>query len=417
MKKALTAFIAAALAACMLFAGAACDLVAEHDGTHGTPPSWSGGQGGSTGGEEEGNGSSSGSGSADDTVDFTDTTPSEGLAFELNAEGTAYTVVGAGSFTGKNLVIPATHSESGSGELPVTAVGENAFAERIDLTSVAIPASVTEFAKNAFGTNWTADKGCTLLKAVNFLGTVADWCTITFGNAYANPVCYAHKLYVGGELLTSLTLPADLQEVHDYAFYNCEYITGGLVIPQTVNRIGGMAFYGCTGFTGELLIPENVTVLDGFTFARCTGFTSLQIPDRPSLEVDSYEFSECSGLTSVSLGTGLNKIGQGMFNHCTQLQTIEIPEGVQTIEQSFFYGCTQLKSYTIPSTVTALDIDILLIDAEKAPALTDIYYNGNSYEWSQIRRFNGTEETIDQALSDHVDEQCKDYLRYKGIDW
>lgn len=406
------------MAVCMLFSGAGCDLVAEHEGTHETPPSWSGGQDGPAGGKEEGNGSSSGDGSADDTVDFTDTTTSEGLAYELNAEGTAFTVVGAGIFTGKNLVIPATHSEDGSGELPVTAVGENAFAERIDLTSVVIPASVTEFARNAFGTSWTADKGCTLLKAVNFLGTVADWCAITFGNAYANPVYYAHKLYLNGELLTSLTLPVDLQEVHDYAFYNCEYITGGLTIPQTVSRIGSMAFYGCKGFTGELIIPQSVTAIDSFAFARCSGFTSLQIPDRSSLSLKMYEFSECSGLTSVSLGAGLNTISQGMFRECAGLQTIVIPEGVQTIEQDFFGACPQLKSYTIPSTVTSFDIHILMLDEEHGPALTDIYYNGTEFEWNQIRRYNGrTDLDVEKELNDYVNEQCKEYLRFKGVDW
>ena len=47
--------------------------------------------------------------------------PSEGLAFEWNDEGTAYVLVGIGSCTDADIVVPEVHND-----FPVTAVADRA---------------------------------------------------------------------------------------------------------------------------------------------------------------------------------------------------------------------------------------------------------------------------------------------------
>lgn len=100
----------------------------------------------------------------------------------------------------------------------VTSIGDNAFKDCHGLTSVTIPSSVTSIGSLAFS-------GCSSLKAV-YITDLAKWCGISFGNFYANPLCYAKNLYLNGEL-----------------------ITGDLVIPEGITSIGSYAFYGRSELT------------------------------------------------------------------------------------------------------------------------------------------------------------------------
>ena len=66
------------------------------------------------------------------------------LAYRLSDDGTEYYVVGIGTVTSKSLVIPASYRG-----LPVTQIGNYAF-KGSDITSVTIPASVTEINSAVF---------------------------------------------------------------------------------------------------------------------------------------------------------------------------------------------------------------------------------------------------------------------------
>lgn len=70
---------------------------------------------------------------------------SEGLAYKLNADGVSYKVTGIGTCTDTDVIIPAAYER-----LPVTSIGESAFRECDNLTSVTIPNSVTIIGDRAF---------------------------------------------------------------------------------------------------------------------------------------------------------------------------------------------------------------------------------------------------------------------------
>ena len=83
----------------------------------------------------------------EDTNAIIISTPSEGLNYRLNDDGEGYTVIGFGECRDKNLVIPSTYKD-----LPVTAIGENAFKYSWDikLNSVTIPDTVSVIQSSAF---------------------------------------------------------------------------------------------------------------------------------------------------------------------------------------------------------------------------------------------------------------------------
>ena len=118
----------------------------------------------------------------------------EGLAYELNAEKTAYTVTGIGEATDGNVKIPETHEN-----LPVTAIAVRAFSQCTSIISIEIPDSVTEIGSQAF---------------------------------YQCPN------------LQSAVLPAKLTDIGTYLFYECTSLKS-VTVPVSVTTIGEKAFAFC----------------------------------------------------------------------------------------------------------------------------------------------------------------------------
>ena len=216
--------------------------------------------------------------------------------------GNGVTGIGYYAFDGCTSLTSITIPDS------VTSIGYDAFQNCTILTSVTIGNSVTSIGGSAFS-------GCSKLTSV-YITDLAKWCTISFGNDYANPLDYAHNLYLNGELVTDL------------------------VIPDSVTSIGNYAFYGCTGLT-SITIPDNVTSIGKDAFSDCTNLTSATIP--------SFAISYISktNLQTVIITSGTS-IGDSAFSYCTSLTSITIPDSVTSIGLGAFSGCSGLESITIP---------------------------------------------------------------------
>ena len=156
-----------------------------------------------------------------------------------------------------SIVIPA-EIEVDTKKYKVTRIGYNAFQDCSGLTSVTIPNSVTSIGDYAFS-------GCTCLASVN-ISDLEAWCKIDFGSSEANPLNYAKKLYLNGELLTELVIPDSISEIKDYAFYYCSSLTS-VSIPNCVASIGDYAFKGCSGLTSVLELPSGIESIGNNCFS------------------------------------------------------------------------------------------------------------------------------------------------------
>ena len=161
------------------------------------------------------------------------------------------------------------------------AIGASVFKGNTTITSVEIPNSVTSIGGAAF-------EGCTSLTAVH-ISDLAAWCGIDFANADANPLYYAKNLYLNGELLTELSIPTEVAEVKDYAFYNCIGVTN-IDIVDGVKSIGNSAFCGCCDLE-TLYISNTIESIGDYAFAECNNLFEIKIGSKKAITSNDNVFS------------------------------------------------------------------------------------------------------------------------------
>ena len=226
----------------------------------------------------------------------------------------------------------------------VTTIGENLFGSCQALTNVTIPSSVTIINNYAFGNNQQH------IESV-YISDLAAWCRIYFGTADSNPLYERANLYLNGELVTDLVIPAGITEVKNFAFNGCQSITS-LTIPEGVTSVGHEAFNRCDNIA-TIQLPESLNTLYFGAFSR-TGIETISFPAGVT-ELPSWILDNCHNLKQVELPSALTGIYEYAFAGCYNLASITIPGTVTIIDNYAFKGCSGLTSIEIPSSVTTID--------------------------------------------------------------
>ena len=237
----------------------------------------------------------------------------------------------------------------------VTSIGGQAFYGCTSLTTIAIPDSVTAIGDYAF-------RDCTSLTGV-YINDISIWCEMDFGYL-ANPLYYAHNLYLNGNLVTDLTIPDGVTHVGSSAFENCTSLTK-VTVPDSVISIGASAFAGCLSlesmtlpFVGDCVKTSEDTYQYPFGYIFGEGnrdgcVTIIQYYYGESISTTRFSYySIPESLRSVTI-TGGN-ILCGAFSSCSMLTNIVIPEDVTSISNNAFSACTSLTSFLIPDSVTSI---------------------------------------------------------------
>ena len=198
-------------------------------------------------------------------------------------------------------------------------IGSFAFRGCSGLTSLNLPAGITEIGESTFS-------DCSGLTSL----TLPDGITSIGISAFA---------YCSG--LTSLTLPAGITSINYGAFLDCSGLTS-LTLPDGITSIGSRAFYGCSGLT-SLTLPAGITSIGDDTFYGCSGLTSLTLPAGIT-SIGEYAFSGCSGLTSLTLPAGITSIDKYAFSGCSRLTSLTLPAGITSIGEFAFSYCSGLTS-------------------------------------------------------------------------
>ena len=224
----------------------------------------------------------------------------EGVEFTFDSSSRTYSVTGY-TGSGESVMIPSKYNG-----YPVTSIGEYAFYECTNLTSVTIGNRVTSIEDSAF-------ESC--------------------------------------ENLTSVEIGNGVTSIGWSAFDCCTSLTN-IVIPDSVTSIGDYAFSSCTSLT-SVEIPDSVTSMGEGAFLYCTNLTGVKIGNRVT-SIEDSAFESCENLTSVEIGNGVTSIGWSAFNGCTSLASIVIPDSVMSIGDYAFSSCTSLTSVEIGDSVESI---------------------------------------------------------------
>jgi hypothetical protein len=291
--------------------------------------------------------------SADQEGDFTYTVSGG------NATVTGYT--GAGGA----IIIPST-----LGGHETVAIGDNAFSNNTDLTSVTISDNVTYIGYYAFY-NCSSLISITIPDNVTFIGDFAFYnCTSLASVAIPSKLTsIQYSVFSHCASLTSVTIPSNVTIIKDAAFFGCSSLTS-VTIPEKVISIGDAAFRDCTSLA-SVTIPENVTIIMDGAFAYCISLTSVTIP-RNVTTIERNMFFHCNSLVSVTILSNLTSFKNATFAYCTSLTSLIIPENVTQIGVEAFAHCTSLTSMTIPSNVTTIGNDSF----SQCDSLTSIVFKG-----------------------------------------
>lgn len=241
--------------------------------------------------------------------------------------------------TESTVILPSTISS-----WPVTKIGEDALKDNTTITSVTIPASVTEIGSNAFA-------GCTNLTIVNYAG---DWSNLTIQSG--NPA---------------------VQDAANAPLFDFEFILNNTAVVVTNYKYNGAA--------ADVTIPSRyqgkpVTTIGHAAFFN-SAVTSVTIPDSVT-SISDEAFINCPKLTNISIPNSVTYIGFSAFSSCTSLKSITLPSSLSFISGALFLGCSQLTTIHIPVSVTSIGNNAFA----DCPSLMTVTYPGSKTQWDDITK-------------------------------
>ena len=236
------------------------------------------------------------------------------------------------------------------------------FSSKDKIQSITIPNSVISIGSGAFS-------GCSGLTKVN-ITDLAAWFKITFDNEYANPLYYAHHLYLNNTELTEITIPNSITKINNYALCGASLIAR-VYIPSSVTTIAASSayyspFYGWNNSAVIFCEAESKPDAWGSFWNYNSSNTQLTVVWRAneSQQNDDWIYIEKTNGTinlvryigsatnifvpSLIGGKSVAEISDKCFIDQATITQVTIPDSVTSIGFGAFSGCNWLTSLTIP---------------------------------------------------------------------
>ena len=290
----------------------------------------------------------------------------------------------------------------------VSIIGKEAFWHCSALANVTFDNCVTRIKTSAFA-------GCTSLKRID-ITNLSAWCKTSIQNTDTAPCRYGAQLYLNGEEVTKLTIPADITKLGFTLFKGCPSLTS-VTLHENVVSINSWAFNICknlksvyckattpptarrgsskgawgafsTNASGRLIYVPHESVdaykaadgwssyadsIVGYDFEKGEveeptpepivnnkiWYTSTDGAVVEPYKTDVFGANIVSntyedGKGVITFDNNVTSIGNEAFNNCASLTTITIPDGVTTIGEYAFYQCTALARINIPNSMTTI---------------------------------------------------------------
>ena len=238
----------------------------------------------------------------------------------------------------KKTLVKSPSGKSGAYTVPdgVLSIGQGAFEYCQKLTSVALPDSLQEICKNAFG--WTAIESMTIPASVvtifdHIFNGNTSLKSLAFSDAngwYYTSADANFKTRSGGtaaSLGNATTNGNNFKNRNDYYYKDVPVSDNVETFKQNVAAMTGDA---TISLSGQIKQTDLAAIFDAVNKA-------------------SYKVT-----LDMSGATGLVSVPNYAFEKCAKLQAIILPEGLLSIGGWAFLGCPILESVSIPASVTSI---------------------------------------------------------------
>ena len=216
----------------------------------------------------------------------------------------------------------------------VVAIGNDAFSEMSELTSVTIPDSVISIGEAAF-------------EGTKLLDDPKNW---------ENDI-----LYIGKHLIATK---------HE--------ISGKHTIREGTLTVADHAFEGRWDVT-EISLPEGVRNIGKHAFSECPRLEKISLSNG-LIDIDDYAFANCTAITEIRLPNTVTRIGNNAFFGCHRITEIAIPRNITVLEDYLLTNCSTLKKVKIPAGVTSIGLHVF----QYCEKLERIEFAGSKAQWKAI---------------------------------
>jgi hypothetical protein len=265
---------------------------------------------------------------------------------EVEVSGFSSASTNTSMYKAESLSLPSTVSYNGT-QYSVVAIGSSAF-------------SVVKTGNVYMGAFTTIS----IPASIKAIGDYAFYCRNLTSVNLNEGLTYVGEFAFANTKLTEIELPQSLETIATAAFSETELTE----LNVNCNTIGDKAFWGTPIET--LSLGENVKVIGSYAFFKCQQLTSLEIPGTVE-SIGDYAFNRCKNIVSLKLLEGIDPIelGDGSFqfwetvisygtgNYAegyeddSALETILIARQYKALDEKqsgrFFSGASNLKTLTL----------------------------------------------------------------------
>ncbi len=173
--------------------------------------------------------------------------------------------------------------------------------------------------------------------------------------------------------------------------YKVYHADGETYTTETVtvsNTMGEGAFYGCSSLTSVSL--PRVEAIPAGAFRGCEKLASVSIPNIKS--IGDYAFYGCKALAGYNIPDTVKSIGSNAFYGCKALSSVSIPDGVKSIGTRAFAN-SGLTSFALKYNQRDAYGDYMLADCAKLQSLTVDKYDGYA-----AQQYDGMTQMVYQTV-------------------
>lgn len=300
------------------------------------------------------------------------------FAYDFEENGFHFNILSIGDLTCEvtrtqkegNVVIPSEAHYQGR-TLKVIRIGDNAFYECSNITSLSIEEGVEEIGVQSFAncggiTRIVVPNSLKIVGAGAFancnnierieIKSLESWCQIDYGGCvivdyqtttgnvyeYASPMAACSNkanLYLNDQLITEVEIPTSISEIKAKTFFNLQQIQRVILHPN-VTKIGFQAFFRCQDLE-TIDFPSSIVSIDTQAFYRCISLEAIELHD--GLEkLGERAFQNCTSLREVVISSTINELPYRVFDHCLSNKVVLSPS-----DSSIYLGSKSLVGTTL----------------------------------------------------------------------